>query len=118
MLQSVHQERCTALYGVPTMFIAELEHPEFKKFDLRSLRTGVMAGSPCPVAVMKRVTEEMHMRDVTICYGMTETSPVSTQTRYDSPIERCAHLPLGAPSPPFPSQTCEYCGHSASAFGS
>lgn len=88
VLQTVERERCTALYGVPTMFIAELEHPEFKKFDLSSLRTGVMAGSPCPVEVMKRVIADMHMTDVTICYGMTETSPVSFQTSPDDPLDK------------------------------
>jgi len=79
-LEAVSQERCTALYGVPTMFIAELAFEDFTKFDLSSLRTGVMAGAPCPVAVMKQCIERMHLREVTICYGMTETSPVSTQT--------------------------------------
>ena len=79
-LEAVSQERCTALYGVPTMFIAELASEDFTKFDLSSLRTGVMAGAPCPVAVMKQCIERMHLREVTICYGMTETSPVSTQT--------------------------------------
>ena len=74
------QERCTSLYGVPTMFIAELEHAGFDKHDLNLLRTGIMAGSPCPVEVMKKVQSLMHMREVTICYGMTETSPVSTQS--------------------------------------
>ena len=83
-LRAVQDERCTALYGVPTMFIAELDHPQFASFDLRSLRTGVMGGAPCPVDVMKRVIDEMHMGEVTICYGMTETSPVSFQT---SPID-------------------------------
>jgi fatty-acyl-CoA synthase len=87
-LAAVARERCTALYGVPTMFIAELEHPDFKSFDLGSLRTGIMAGSPCPVEVMKRVIAEMHMREVTICYGMTETSPVSFQSSIDDPVER------------------------------
>ncbi|MFL5851377.1 MAG: AMP-binding protein, partial [Solirubrobacteraceae bacterium] len=80
VLETVQEERCTSLYGVPTMFIAELAHPDFESYDLGSLRTGIMAGSPCPVATMKRVIDEMHMEDVTICYGMTETSPVSTQT--------------------------------------
>jgi fatty-acyl-CoA synthase len=79
-LQAVAEERCTSLYGVPTMFIAELECPEFETFDLTSLRTGIMAGSPCPVEVMKQVVSRMHMEEVTIAYGMTETSPVSTQT--------------------------------------
>ncbi len=88
VLETVQAERCTALYGVPTMFIAELQHPDFKSFDLRSLRTGIMAGSPCPVEVMRRTIDEMHMSEVTICYGMTETSPVSFQTATDDPIER------------------------------
>ena len=79
-------ERCTALYGVPTMFIAELGHPDFEQFDLSSLRTGVMAGSPCPVEVMKACVDRMHMDEVTICYGMTETSPVSTQTLPDDSL--------------------------------
>ncbi|KDD75281.1 AMP-binding enzyme [Helicosporidium sp. ATCC 50920] len=87
-LTAVQSERCTALYGVPTMFIAELELPGFERWDLRSLRTGIMAGSPCPVEVMKQVRERMHMRQVTICYGMTETSPVSFQTCPDDPVER------------------------------
>jgi fatty-acyl-CoA synthase len=88
VLATVQDERCTGLYGVPTMFIAELGHAEFKRFDLTSLRTGIMAGSPCPTEVMKRVVGEMHMRDVTICYGMTETSPVSFQTAADDPLEK------------------------------
>jgi fatty-acyl-CoA synthase len=88
VLEAVQEERCTSLYGVPTMFIAELAHPDFASFDLSSLRTGIMAGSPCPVEVMKRVIDEMHMEDVTICYGMTETSPVSTQTGADDTIEK------------------------------
>jgi fatty-acyl-CoA synthase len=87
-LRAVQDERCTSLYGVPTMFIAELALENFSDFDLSSLRTGCMAGSPCPVEVMKRVIAEMHMDDVTICYGMTETSPVSTQTRKDDSLER------------------------------
>jgi fatty-acyl-CoA synthase len=87
-LMAVAAERCTSLYGVPTMFIAELNHPRFDEFDLESLRTGIMAGSPCPVEVMKRVIERMHMSEVGICYGMTETSPVSTQTAVDDPIEK------------------------------
>ncbi len=88
VLETVATERCTALHGVPTMFIAELEHPRFGEFDLSSLRTGIMAGSPCPIAVMRRVVQEMHMPEVTICYGMTETSPVSFQTQPDDPLER------------------------------
>jgi fatty-acyl-CoA synthase len=88
VLETVARERCTALHGVPTMFIAELEHPRFREFDLSSLRTGIMAGSPCPTAVMRRVVAEMHMPEVTICYGMTETSPVSFQTQHDDSLER------------------------------
>ncbi|WP_103384865.1 AMP-binding protein, partial [Pseudonocardia dioxanivorans] len=87
-LRAVAQERCTSLYGVPTMFIAELNHPDFGSYDLSSLRTGIMAGSPCPVEVMKQVVDRMGMTEVTICYGMTETSPVSTQTRADDSVER------------------------------
>ena len=87
-LEAVEAERCTSLYGVPTMFIAELAVPDFGRFDLSSLRTGIMAGSPCPVEVMKQVIDRMGMSEVSICYGMTETSPVSTQTRVDDSIER------------------------------
>jgi fatty-acyl-CoA synthase len=87
-LAAVQAERCTGLYGVPTMFIAELEHPGFGSFDLTSLRTGIMAGSPCPVEVMKKVQADMHMDEVTICYGMTETSPVSFQTGTDDPVDK------------------------------
>jgi fatty-acyl-CoA synthase len=87
-LAAVQAERCTSLYGVPTMFIAELEHPRFGEFDLSSLRTGIMAGSPCPVEVMKKVQTDMHMPEVTICYGMTETSPVSFQSSTDDPIDK------------------------------
>lgn len=88
VLAAVEAERCTALYGVPTMFIAELEYPEFARFNLKSLRTGIMAGDSCPQALMQRVIEEMHLREITICYGMTETSPVSFQSHCDDPIER------------------------------
>lgn len=88
VLEAVSAERCSALYGVPTMFIAELDHPDFRNYDLGSLRTGVMAGAPCPVEVMKRVITDMHMSQVTIAYGMTETSPVSFQSRSDDTIER------------------------------
>ncbi|SDD49180.1 fatty-acyl-CoA synthase [Geodermatophilus telluris] len=87
-LRAVQDERCTSLYGVPTMFIAELALPDFATYDLSSLRTGIMAGSPCPVEVMKRVVAEMGMTEVTICYGMTETSPVSTQTGADDDLDR------------------------------
>jgi fatty-acyl-CoA synthase len=87
-LRAVAEEKCTSLYGVPTMFIAELAEPDFASYDLSSLRTGIMAGSPCPVEVMKRVVSDMGMTEVTICYGMTETSPVSTQTRADDDLER------------------------------
>jgi fatty-acyl-CoA synthase len=87
-LEAVASERCTSLYGVPTMFIGMLEHPRFAEFDLSSLRTGIMAGAPCPIEVMKRVVSEMHAREVTIAYGMTETSPASFLTRPTEPIER------------------------------
>jgi fatty-acyl-CoA synthase len=87
-LQTATDERCTALYGVPTMFIAELDHPHFAAFDLSRLRTGIMAGSSCPIEVMRRVVDKMHIRDITICYGMTETSPVSFQTGLADPLER------------------------------
>jgi fatty-acyl-CoA synthase len=88
VLSSVEEERCTALYGVPTMFIAVLEHRSFHRYDLSSLRTGIMAGAPCPVPVMEKVIEKMHMREVTICYGLTEASPVMTQTRVNDTIEQ------------------------------
>jgi fatty-acyl-CoA synthase len=88
VLKTVQAEHCTSLYGVPTMFIAELDHAEFVKTDFATLRTGIMAGSPCPVEVMKRVQKDMHMPEVTICYGMTETSPVSTQSRVDDPLDK------------------------------
>ncbi len=87
-LAAVQAERCTSLYGVPTMFIAELADPDFDSYDLSSLRTGIMAGSPCPVEVMKQVIERMGMAEVSICYGMTETSPVSLQTRRDDSIDQ------------------------------
>lgn len=87
-LKVIEEEKCTAAYGVPTMFIAMLEHPEFKSFDLSSLRTGVMAGSVCPMEVMRRVVDEMNMREVTICYGMTETSPVSMQSDVDDSLDK------------------------------
>ena len=87
VLDAVQAESCTVLYGVPTMFIAELDHPGFDSYDLSSLRTGIMAGSPCPVEVMRKVLDRMHMSEVTICYGMTETSPVSTQTGADDDLE-------------------------------
>ncbi len=86
-LEAVHRERATALYGVPTMFIAEMEHPEFARFDLTSLRTGVMAGSPCPIEVMRRVVERMHIPEITIVYGQTESSPGITMSRADDPLE-------------------------------
>jgi len=87
VLKVVEKERCTALHGVPTMFIAELEHPEFAKFDLSSLRTGIMAGSNCPIEVMRRVIRDMHASEITIAYGQTESSPVITQTRTEDPVE-------------------------------
>ena len=88
VLRAVAEERCTSLYGVPTMFIAVLDHPRFAEFDVSSLRTGIMAGSPCPTEVMKRVLTELHMPEVTIGYGMTETSPVSVQTAVDDPLDK------------------------------
>ncbi|MGV8897694.1 MAG: AMP-binding protein [Burkholderiaceae bacterium] len=88
VLQAVQIERCTGLHGVPTMFIALLDHPRFTEFDLATLRTGIMAGSPCPIEVMKRVVRDMHMAEVTIAYGMTETSPVSCQSNADTPLEQ------------------------------
>lgn len=88
VLETVAEERCTGLHGVPTMFIAEMEHPRFAEFDLSSLRTGIMAGSPCPIEVMRRAVDRMHLSEITICYGMTETSPVSFQTTADDPLER------------------------------
>ena len=87
VLQAIETERCTAVHGVPTMFIAELEHPEFARFDLTSLRTGIMAGSNCPIEVMRRVIRDMHASEITIAYGQTESSPVITQTRTDDPLE-------------------------------
>lgn len=88
VLETVEKEKCTGLHGVPTMFIAELDHPDFDKYDLSSLRTGIMAGSSCPIEVMRRVIDKMHMSEVTIAYGMTETSPVSCQTNKFSPLEK------------------------------
>jgi len=88
VMQTVQAERCTGLHGVPTMFIAELDHPRFKEFDFSSLRTGIMAGSPCPTEVMKRVVDQMHLREITIAYGMTETSPVSCQSSTDTPLDK------------------------------
>jgi fatty-acyl-CoA synthase len=87
-LATVARERCTALHGVPTMFIAMLDHPEFARHDLSTLRTGIMAGAPCPVETMRRVVERMHMREVTIGYGMTETSPISFQSSVDDPLDK------------------------------
>jgi fatty-acyl-CoA synthase len=97
-LEAVAAERCTALHGVPTMFIAELEHPRFPEFDLSSLRTGIMAGAPCPVEVMKRVQGAMHMKEVLIAYGQTETSPVNHQTRADDPLDKQVET-VGRPGP-------------------
>ncbi|PTX19981.1 AMP-binding enzyme [Pontibacter mucosus] len=88
VMQIVQDEKCTSLYGVPTMFIAELDHPNFHKYDFSTLRTGVMAGSNCPIDTMKKVQQLMHMQEVTVCYGMTETSPVSIQSRPDAPLDK------------------------------
>lgn len=98
VMSSVEQEKCTALYGVPTMFIAILDHRLFPKFDFRSLRTGIMAGSPCPVRVMRQVIDSMHMDEVTICYGLTEASPVMTQTRVDDDLRKRVET-VGRPMP-------------------
>jgi fatty-acyl-CoA synthase len=87
-METVQAERCTALYGVPTMFIGELDHPQFADYDFSSLRTGIMAGSPCPIEVMRKVQSQMHISEMTICYGMTETAPVSTQSSTDDPLEK------------------------------
>jgi fatty-acyl-CoA synthase len=87
-LEAVEAERCSVIYGVPTMFIAELEHAEFSRFDLSTLRTGIMAGAPCPIEVMKRVVRDMHAEEITIAYGMTETSPVSFQSSTTDALER------------------------------
>jgi fatty-acyl-CoA synthase len=87
VLATIQKEKCTAVYGVPTMFIAELNHPMFNMFDLSSLRTGIMAGSPCPIETMRQVIDKMYMTEITICYGLTESSPVMTQTRFDDPLE-------------------------------
>jgi len=97
-LEAVAAERCTALHGVPTMFIAELEHPRFREFDLSSLRTGIMAGAPCPVEVMKRVQADMHMKEVLIAYGQTETSPVNHMTTKDDPLQKQVET-VGRPGP-------------------
>jgi fatty-acyl-CoA synthase len=86
-LEAVEAERCDVLYGVPTMFIAQMNHPEFSRFDLSSLRRGIMAGAPCPIEVMKKVASTMHMSEITIAYGMTETSPVSFQSSRDDSLE-------------------------------
>lgn len=87
-LKAIQQEKCTAAYGVPTMFIAILEHEQFDDFDLSSLRTGIMAGSPCPREIMQRVIDRMHMSEITICYGMTETAPVSAQSSTSDSVEQ------------------------------
>ncbi len=97
-LKAIEEEECTAVYGVPTMFIRELEHPEFSQVDLRSLRTGIMAGSPCPIEVMKQVVEKMHCREMTIAYGLTESSPVITQTGVSDPL-RTRVTTVGRPLP-------------------
>ncbi len=98
VLETIHNERCTSIYGVPTMFLAELEHPEFSRFDMTSLRTGVMAGSLCPVSLMRRVMGDMHVPEITICYGLTEASPVITQTRPGDPFEKRVTT-VGTPLP-------------------
>ena len=97
-LRAIQDERCTAVHGVPTMFIAELNHPTFHDFDLRSLRTGIMSGAPCPIEIMRRVVAEMHCRELTIAYGQTEASPVITLTTTDDPVEvRCTTVGKALP---------------------
>jgi len=98
ILEAVEQEKCTALQGVPTMFIAELEHPDFAKYDLSSLRTGIMAGASCPIEVMVNAMSKMHLQEITICYGLTETSPVLTQTRRNDPVQKRVET-VGKPLP-------------------
>ncbi len=98
VLQTIDKEKCTAVQGVPTMFIRELTHPEFDKYDMSSLRTGIMAGAPCPIEVMKRVMEDMNAKEITICYGLTEASPVITQTKRDDPIDKRVET-VGKPLP-------------------
>ena len=110
VLETVQQEQATALYGVPTMFIAELAVPDFEQFDLSSLRTGIMAGASCPVEVMKQVMEKMHMQQVQIAYGMTETSPVSTQTQGNDPIEKRVSS-VGRTQPHLHSKIIDPYGH-------
>ncbi len=98
MLSAIDAEKCTAVYGVPTMFLAALEHKTFKRFDVSSLRTGIMAGSVCPEPLMRRVVEEMYMKEITICYGLTEASPVMTQSDVNDPLDvRCATVGCAMP---------------------
>ncbi len=99
VLAAVQKEKCTALYGVPTMFIAELNHPMFDMFDLTSLRTGIMAGSPCPIETMKQVIDKMHASEITIAYGLTEASPVFTQTSTDDTHRARVTETVGRPLP-------------------
>src|SRR5258708_34113440 len=98
-METVQKERCTSLYGVPTMFIGELDHPRFKEFDFSSLRTGIMAGSPCPVEVMKKVQTIMHIPEMTIAYGMTQNSPVATHCATNDPREKPVAT-VGKANPP------------------
>src|SRR5580658_7566035 len=109
-LQTVAEERCTSLYGVPTMFIAELDHPEFASFDMGSLRTGMMAGAPCPIEVMRRCIRDMHLTEMTIGYGMTETSPVSTQTRIGDTLAKQTET-VGRPHPHIEIKIVDTEGH-------
>ena len=118
VLRTVQAERCTALYGVPTMFIAALDHPRFADHDLTSLRTGIMAGSPCPIEVMRRVVNTMHMDQVTIAYGMTETSPVSFQSSVDDTAGASRHDGgPGAPAPRGQDRGCRWPHRAARAHG-
>ena len=113
-LQAVEAEKCTALHGVPTMFVAELAHPDFDRFDLNTLRTGIMAGAPCPVELMKQVNEKMHMTEVTIAYGLTEASPVTNQTKPDDPMNLRIET-VGAPAPHIELRICDEEGKTVSA---
>jgi fatty-acyl-CoA synthase len=99
VLQAIQQERCTVILGVPTMFIRELNHPDFDRYDFSSLRTGIMAGAACPMELMKRVMNDMHVDEITICYGLTEASPVISQTKRHDPIEKRVET-VGVPHPP------------------
>ena len=109
-LIAIDHEKCTSIYGVPTMFIAELNHPDFKKYDMSSLRTGIMAGSQCPVELMKRVVNEMNMKDITSVYGLTESSPGMTQSTTEDPLEK--RVTTVGKELPLVCSALSPCGHS------